>query len=137
MLLRVDNREAGVLSELQLIECPHQVCVLNVGDFLIADNQGNPHFVIERKTYADLASSIIDGLLVLIEKLSLVEISAKRKIGRKLAEKIITDFAISDSKNDKLIKTPYCIENGSDQSSFREERDGRSDNSASENGNSL
>lgn len=74
MTLLVDNRERHIIEELIRRGVPHQVRTLDVGDFHIvsksgadgvdgADGADEPPVVLgiwERKTYADLASSLSD-----------------------------------------------------------------------------
>ena len=55
--LCVDSREHHVLAKLSL---PHTIAQLEIGDFHI-HTDGIPRFIIERKTVADLESSIKDG----------------------------------------------------------------------------
>lgn len=55
--LIVDNREKAIIP---LLTVPHELANLEIGDFqLIVDDQ--LAVLVERKTYADLSASIIDG----------------------------------------------------------------------------
>jgi ERCC4-type nuclease len=59
MSLLVDNRERHIIEELVRRGVPHQVQTLDVGDFHIVSDAGVLG-IWERKTYADLASSLSD-----------------------------------------------------------------------------
>lgn len=61
MDLVVDTRERALVAELQRHGVPHTVEPLAVGDAVVRDAGGAPMLVVERKTLADLASSIRDG----------------------------------------------------------------------------
>ena len=71
MKLKIDNREKRLIKLLELykkefdlknIECT--VEKLDLGDFIICDDDGNEKLIIERKSLNDLASSIKDGRYV-------------------------------------------------------------------------
>ncbi len=57
-MLILDNRETA-LHELVKIE--HQFQQLHIGDIIIGESVEKPTLILERKTYADLQASIIDG----------------------------------------------------------------------------
>ena len=71
MKLKIDNREKKLIKLLEIykkefdlknIECA--VEKLDLGDFIICDDDGNEKLIIERKSLNDLASSIKDGRYV-------------------------------------------------------------------------
>ena len=59
--LVVDNRERGLLTELQRLGVEHTVEALAVGDFAIRSEEGQTLLVAERKSHADFAASNADG----------------------------------------------------------------------------
>jgi ERCC4-type nuclease len=64
--VRIDNREGALIASLCLREgggIPHDVAALHVGDIWIGCKSGEekPALTLERKTYADLQASIMDG----------------------------------------------------------------------------
>lgn len=59
--LVLDNREHGLATELTRIGVPFTTAVLDVGDFLIQNADGQPLLVAERKSHADFAASNTDG----------------------------------------------------------------------------
>lgn len=63
MKLLVDNREPRGLKELLNIRLENKVefANLEIGDFQILDDSNNVVFLVERKSYDDLISSIKDG----------------------------------------------------------------------------
>ena len=63
MKLLVDNREPRGLKELLSVrlECKVEFLNLEIGDFQIIDDSNNVLFLVERKSYEDLISSIKDG----------------------------------------------------------------------------
>ena len=70
MLIKVDNREHQLLSDLRLLVAQEtgrwvgiriEVSPLPVGDAIIMDDEGNERLIIERKSLNDFASSIADG----------------------------------------------------------------------------
>lgn len=70
MLIKVDNREHQLLSDLRLLAAQEtgrwvgiqiDTCPLPIGDAIIVDEDGNERLIVERKTLNDLASSIADG----------------------------------------------------------------------------
>ena len=62
MRIKIDNREQSLIALLkQHTESQIDVVALEIGDVIICDNDENELLIIERKSVADLASSIIDG----------------------------------------------------------------------------
>ena len=59
--LFIDCREKALITELESIDCKHEVKQLLVGDVEIRDKEGNILMVIERKTVSDLLASLTDG----------------------------------------------------------------------------
>ena len=60
--LTVDYRENKIIEKLKNTEIDFEMCIENlpIGDFIISKND-IIKLIIERKTFSDLASSIIDG----------------------------------------------------------------------------
>jgi len=61
MQLVVDSRETRLAEGLKTIGVPFQMAGLDVGDFLIQAETGEPLLVAERKSLADFAASNADG----------------------------------------------------------------------------
>ena len=65
MLLKVDVRENKLIKLLHNLNSEHSFTIkvesLHLGDIIICDDDGNELILIERKSLADLASSIRDG----------------------------------------------------------------------------
>jgi len=61
MQLVVDSREASLAESLKVLGVPFQTAGLDVGDFLIQNEAGEPLLVAERKSLADFAASNADG----------------------------------------------------------------------------
>ena len=59
--LVVDSREARLADGLKVIGVPFQTAGLDVGDFMIQTEAGEPLMVVERKSLADFAASNADG----------------------------------------------------------------------------
>tara|TARA_Y100000780_G_C13694565_1_gene420944 strand:+ start:188 stop:985 length:798 start_codon:yes stop_codon:yes gene_type:complete len=66
--LKIDNREKDLINKIpQLLENENiknvivEKSALDIGDFVILDDNGNEQLIIERKSVNDLASSIQDG----------------------------------------------------------------------------
>ncbi len=57
-MLILDNRETALH---ELIKVEHQFIQLHIGDIIIGESVEKPTLILERKTYADLQASIIDG----------------------------------------------------------------------------
>ncbi len=56
-----DNREHGLIRELIKRGTTFTIATLDVGDFMIQADDGNPLLVAERKSHADFAASNSDG----------------------------------------------------------------------------
>ena len=62
LLLEIDYREYGIIEIFKEVkDINFKVCNLIIGDFIIKNENGDILYVIERKSYKDLASSILDG----------------------------------------------------------------------------
>jgi len=61
MQLVVDSRETRLAEGLKTLGVPFQTAGLDVGDFLIQNEAGEPLLVAERKSLADFAASNADG----------------------------------------------------------------------------
>ena len=61
MQLVVDSRETRLAEALKVLSVPFQTAGLDVGDFLIQNETGEPLLVAERKSLADFAASNADG----------------------------------------------------------------------------
>ena len=61
IVLKIDNREKDLVQILKTKNIPFINENLDIGDFLISDNENNILIIIERKKYADLSASIKDG----------------------------------------------------------------------------
>ena len=61
IILKIDNREKDLVQILKTKNIPFINENLDIGDFLISDNENNILIIIERKKYADLSASIKDG----------------------------------------------------------------------------
>jgi ERCC4-type nuclease len=61
MQLVVDSRETRLAESLKVLGVPFQIAGLDVGDFLIQNEAGEPLLVAERKSLADFAASNADG----------------------------------------------------------------------------
>jgi hypothetical protein len=62
MALTIDSREHDLIRALQAGGVPHAVATLDAGDLAVAATAGGPPvLVLERKTWADFAASIVDG----------------------------------------------------------------------------
>ena len=63
MKLKIDNRERKFIDLIKIVNPCFSIeySNLNLGDFIICDNEGYELIVIERKTLNDLVSSIKDG----------------------------------------------------------------------------
>lgn len=61
MQLIVDVREKRLAEALTLLGCSYTTAALDVGDFLIQNEEGEPLLVAERKSHADFAASNADG----------------------------------------------------------------------------
>lgn len=61
MQLVVDSREIRLAEGLKILGVPFQTAGLDVGDFLIQNEAGEPLLVAERKSLADFAASNADG----------------------------------------------------------------------------
>lgn len=61
MQLVVDSRESRLAEGLKMLGVPFQTAGLDVGDFLIQAETGEPLLVVERKSLADFAASNADG----------------------------------------------------------------------------
>ena len=61
MQLVVDSRESRLCEALKIIGVPFQTAGLDVGDFMIQNEAGEPLLVAERKSHADFAASNADG----------------------------------------------------------------------------
>jgi ERCC4-type nuclease len=62
MALTVDSREHDLIEALTAAGEPHRVATLDAGDLAVAATAGGPPvLVLERKTWADFAASIVDG----------------------------------------------------------------------------
>ncbi len=61
IILKIDNREKDLVQILKTKNVPFINENLDIGDFLISDNENNILIIIERKKYADLSASIKDG----------------------------------------------------------------------------
>ena len=63
MIVKIDNREKGLLEAARNRECNHQIIedVLPLGDAIICNNENEEVLLFERKTLNDLVSSIKDG----------------------------------------------------------------------------
>ena len=59
--LVVDSRETRLADGLKVIGVPFQTAGLDVGDFMIQTEAGEPLMVVERKSLADFAASNADG----------------------------------------------------------------------------
>jgi len=59
--LIIDNRESALIEHLKTAECVFEVEQLKIGDILIRNESSETIVIIERKTVADLISSIKDG----------------------------------------------------------------------------
>lgn len=70
MLIKVDNREHQLLSDIRLLVAQEadrwpgiqiETSPLPIGDAIIVDDEGSERLIVERKSLNDLASSIADG----------------------------------------------------------------------------
>ena len=61
MQLVVDSRETRLAEGLKMLGVPFQTAGLDVGDFMIQAETGEPLLVVERKSLADFAASNADG----------------------------------------------------------------------------
>ena len=61
VLLVLDVRENRLAEALKTLGVPFTMATLDVGDFLIQNEEGEPLLVAERKSHADLAASNVDG----------------------------------------------------------------------------
>lgn len=61
MQLVVDSREARLAEALKVLGVAHTMAGLDVGDFMIQNEAGEPLLVAERKSLADFAASNADG----------------------------------------------------------------------------
>jgi len=62
MALTVDSREHDLLARLSRDAVPHRVATMDVGDLAVSAAAGGAAaLVLERKTWADFAASIVDG----------------------------------------------------------------------------
>jgi ERCC4-type nuclease len=59
--LVLDSRETRLAEGLKVLGVPFQTAGLDVGDFLIQNETGEPLLVVERKSLADFAASNADG----------------------------------------------------------------------------
>lgn len=59
--LVVDSRESRLAEALKVLGVPFQTAGLDVGDFMIQNEAGEPLLVAERKSLADFAASNADG----------------------------------------------------------------------------
>jgi len=59
--LVLDVRESRLADALKTLDVPFTLAPLDVGDFLIQNEEGEPLLVAERKSHADLAASNVDG----------------------------------------------------------------------------
>ncbi len=57
-MLILDNRETALH---ELVKVGHEFKQLHIGDIIIGESVEKPTLILERKTYADLQASIIDG----------------------------------------------------------------------------
>ncbi len=57
-MLIIDNRETALH---ELVKVDHEFLQLHIGDIIIGESVEKPILILERKTYADLQASIIDG----------------------------------------------------------------------------
>ena len=71
MKLKIDNREKKLIKiimafkeQFNLKKIDITIEVLDIGDFIICDDNDNEILIIERKSLNDLASSIKDGRYV-------------------------------------------------------------------------
>lgn len=60
-MLIVDSRESRLSDALKTLGVAHQIAGLDVGDFMIQNEAGEPLLVAERKSHADFAASNADG----------------------------------------------------------------------------
>lgn len=63
MNLEIDYREIGIIELFKNTTINYTVCNLIIGDFIIKNELGEILFIIERKSFKDLAASILDNRL--------------------------------------------------------------------------
>lgn len=61
MILEIDYRERDIISQFEKQEINYKIVNLEIGDFIYKNDKEDIILIIERKSFADLCSSINDG----------------------------------------------------------------------------
>jgi len=105
IVLIIDNREPEEVKE-GLKNVVSKCEQLNVGDYLFQDKEGNVRLVVERKTIADLQSSLKDGRFR-EQRSRLLELNCK--IVYIIEGKLIVDKCVSGALENLALYHNICV----------------------------